>query len=164
MYFVYMIECKPKPAKKKRKGKRRRNIKKVSYYTGYTNDPKRRLGEHVSGKGAQYLKNKILLRMIICHEYHTQKQAMAGELEVKAMAYSAKWLRLDNIFKDSLKELRIPVHGLANWYPFWYFDDKKQQGVFTFTDSWVAEMMEEEFIAEETRELKIREKKSTKDI
>jgi putative endonuclease len=77
MIFVYLIECQAKYRKK-------------LYYAGITNNPERRLEEHRSGKGARFLKGKAILRMIICHECRTIKEAMEREREIKQWSHDEK--------------------------------------------------------------------------
>jgi len=132
MFYVYIIECKNKRGK-------------ISYYIGYTNDAKRRLEEHLSGKGARYLRGKTILRMMIYQEYHTIKQAMNGEVEAKKLPARRKKLLVGIAFGSNLSSLQIPVHGLAKKYPFWSFNEETKEGHYAFSDEWIMKNLESEF-------------------
>jgi len=137
MYVVYMVECKSLISER------------ITYYTGYTNDPMRRLEEHLTGKGVKYLKHKILLRMIICQEYRTIKQAMKGEKERKKMTRWHKKFEFSHAFHSSIPQLKIPLHGLSkNSYPYWYLDKETNKGCFCWdSPEWMAERLENELFS-----------------
>ncbi|AQR54811.1 GIY-YIG nuclease family protein [Lactobacillus delbrueckii subsp. bulgaricus] len=50
-----------------------------SFYGGYTNDLKKRLGAHNSGKGAKYTKSRRPVEMIYLEEYDDKRTAMQRE-------------------------------------------------------------------------------------
>jgi putative endonuclease len=75
-FYVYILEC---VDKKKRK----------SYYTGYTQDLKKRFELHRSGKGAKYTKGKDLTLMHTEY-FSTRSEAMHRELEIKKMSKKQK--------------------------------------------------------------------------
>lgn len=50
-----------------------------SFYGGYTNDLKKRLGAHNSGKGAKYTKSRRPVEMIYLEEYADKRTAMQRE-------------------------------------------------------------------------------------
>ena len=68
-FFVYLLECRDK-----------------SYYCGYTNNLKRRLEEHNSGKGGRYTSTHRPVRLIYSEEQETIQSAMAREREIKKYA------------------------------------------------------------------------------
>jgi len=68
--YVYIIECQSKPPEDRRYDKAGVPALApfepvITYYIGSTNDPKRRLNDHLAGRGAKYLRGKTLLRMAI---------------------------------------------------------------------------------------------------
>ena len=82
-FYVYILECLDKKRRK-------------SYYTGYTQDLKKRFNQHCEGKGARYTKGKALT--IKYHEmFTTRSEAMQRELEIKKLSKKQK---RDLIFKN----------------------------------------------------------------
>lgn len=72
LYYVYMLKCSDK------KGK-------ITFYTGYTNDPDRRLKEHSTGKGARYTAMRTVLEMAIITTTQSRSNAMKYEREIKKL-------------------------------------------------------------------------------
>ena len=68
-YFVYLIVSNLK------------NNKKISY-VGYTNDIKRRLNLHNSGKGAKFTRGKKW-KLVYYEQYDSKSDAMKNEYELK---------------------------------------------------------------------------------
>ena len=62
-----------------------------TYYTGYTNDLERRVGEH-NGKvrGARYTRGKGPVRVVWYKEYKFLKKAMQKEIEIKRLRRNQK--------------------------------------------------------------------------
>ncbi len=54
-----------------------------SYYTGYTQDLKRRLEQHLSGKGSRYTRMKKPERIVYTELFKTRSDAMRREREIK---------------------------------------------------------------------------------
>ena len=52
-------------------------------YTGWTNNLKKRLEAHNSGKGAKYTKNRRPVELVYFEEYDTKQEAMKREYEIK---------------------------------------------------------------------------------
>ncbi|MBN2155451.1 MAG: GIY-YIG nuclease family protein [Candidatus Lokiarchaeota archaeon] len=75
-FYVYIIEC---IDKKRRK----------SYYTGYTNNLKKRFQLHTQGKGAKYTKGKDLT-LIYSEIYPSRSEAVLRELEIKKLTKKQK--------------------------------------------------------------------------
>lgn len=75
-FYVYILECIDKKNKK-------------SYYTGYTQDLKKRYTLHRTGKGASYTKGKELT-LIHTEFFSSRTEAMSRELEIKKMSKKQK--------------------------------------------------------------------------
>ncbi|MHA1111984.1 MAG: GIY-YIG nuclease family protein [Promethearchaeota archaeon] len=75
-FYVYILECIDKKKKK-------------NYYTGYTQDLKKRFDLHRTGKGARYTKGKELT-LLHTEFFSTRSEAMARELEIKKMTKKQK--------------------------------------------------------------------------
>lgn len=72
-HYVYILECADS-----------------TFYTGYTTDVARRVGEHNAGNGAKYTAGRtpVTLRHV---EYHdTQSAAQSREYEIKSLSRSQK--------------------------------------------------------------------------
>ncbi len=61
-----------------------------SYYTGYTNDLKKRLAAHNAGKGAKYTKSRRPVRLIYQENFDNKKDALKREYAIKQLARSEK--------------------------------------------------------------------------
>ncbi len=87
-FYVYILECLDKKRHK-------------SYYTGYTQDLKKRFRQHCDGKGARYTKGKDLT--IKYYEmFTTRSEAMHRELDIKKLSKKQKReLILNNEEKQS---------------------------------------------------------------
>ncbi|MHA1301204.1 MAG: GIY-YIG nuclease family protein [Candidatus Helarchaeota archaeon] len=71
-YYVYIVRCKD-----------------GSLYTGYTNDIKRRLKEHNSGR-SKYCRGRRPVKLEHFEIFKTQKNAMRRELEIKKLPRKEK--------------------------------------------------------------------------
>ncbi len=66
-FFVYVVECTD-----------------GTYYTGYTSDLVRRIGEHNHGKrGAKYLRGKTPVELVYAKEYRNYRNAVKAEWDMK---------------------------------------------------------------------------------
>jgi len=72
-YFVYMVECVD-----------------GTYYTGYTNNLERRLGEHNGGCGAKYLRGKGSVKLVFAKEYRYYKNVLVVEKRLKKLTRKEK--------------------------------------------------------------------------
>lgn len=72
-FYVYIVQC-----------------KNGAYYTGYTNDIKRRIAEHNNGHGAKYLRGKIPVKLVYAKEYHYYKNVLKEERQIKKMTRKQK--------------------------------------------------------------------------
>ena len=71
--YVYMLRC--------RDG---------SLYTGWTNDPERRLRMHNAGKGAKYTKSRLPVELVHLEEYNSREEAMKREAALKKLSRKEK--------------------------------------------------------------------------
>lgn len=56
-----------------------------TYYTGWTNDLKRRIEIHNAGKGAKYTKSRLPVELVYCEEFRTKQEAMKREYAIKKL-------------------------------------------------------------------------------
>lgn len=59
-------------------------------YTGWTNNLKKRLEAHNSGKGAKYTKNRRPVELVYFEEYDTKQEAMQREYAIKQLSRQKK--------------------------------------------------------------------------
>lgn len=62
----------------------------ASYYAGYTNDLKKRLAKHESGKGAKYTRSRGPLTLIHHESFSTKPEAMKAEYAFKQLSKAEK--------------------------------------------------------------------------
>ena len=67
-----------------------------SLYTGWTDDPDRRLKAHQSGRGARYTRAHLPVEMIYCEELPDRSRAMKREWEIKQLTREEKLKLIDN--------------------------------------------------------------------
>ena len=72
-YFVYLVECRDR-----------------SYYCGYTDDLKKRIEAHNSGKGAKYTQRRRPVRLVHREEFETRSLAMKREAQIKKLSRKEK--------------------------------------------------------------------------
>ena len=72
-YFVYIVTC-----------------KNGTFYTGYTNDLKKRIESHNKGTGAKYLRGKGPIELVYFKEYRYYKNALKAERETKKLTRGQK--------------------------------------------------------------------------
>lgn len=72
-HYVYTLECKD-----------------GTYYTGYTNNLKKRLKAHQTGKAAKYTRGRGPVRLVRVQEYETKTEAMQAEYQFKKLKRSDK--------------------------------------------------------------------------
>ena len=87
MHYIYIVEC--------RDG---------TYYTGYTNDVKKRIIAHNEGKGAKYTRGRRPVVLKYQESYQTKSEAMSREYNIKKLSREEKqklivkewmiWMRL----------------------------------------------------------------------
>ena len=59
-------------------------------YTGWTNNLKKRLEAHNSGKGAKYTKNRRPVELVYFEEYDTKQEAMKRKYAIKQLSRQKK--------------------------------------------------------------------------
>ena len=67
-YYVYILQCND-----------------GTLYTGYTDDPQRRLAVHNSGKGAKYTRARLPVELVYHEELADKSSALKREIEIKKM-------------------------------------------------------------------------------
>ncbi len=72
-YCVYMVEC-----------------KYGTYYTGWTNDIKKRMEAHNNGTGAKYLRGKGPVQLVFKKGYTTAREAQCEEWRIKRLTRQQK--------------------------------------------------------------------------
>ncbi|CAB1254168.1 GIY-YIG nuclease family protein [Clostridium sp. MT-14] len=73
MNYVYILKC--------RDG---------TFYTGYTNNLKKRLKAHNSKKGAKYTKGRTPVKLVYFEEFILKKEALHREYSIKKMKREEK--------------------------------------------------------------------------
>ena len=61
-----------------------------SIYTGWTNDPEKRLRMHNAGKGAKYTKSRLPVELVRLEEYNSKEEALKRECAVKKLSRKEK--------------------------------------------------------------------------
>ncbi len=72
-YYVYLLRC--------RDG---------TLYTGYTDDPERRLRVHNAGKGAKYTRSRLPVELVYQEQCPDKSAALRREREIKGMRRAEK--------------------------------------------------------------------------
>jgi putative endonuclease len=72
-FFCYILECAD-----------------GTYYTGWTNDPERRVRQHNSGKGARYTKTRRPVRLVYLEKQPDKSSALKRERAIKALSRPQK--------------------------------------------------------------------------
>ncbi|MBF0503895.1 MAG: GIY-YIG nuclease family protein [Candidatus Omnitrophica bacterium] len=94
LFFVYIIED-----------------KRNTYYTGYTNDIKKRFDLHSKGRGAKYLRGRQPLKLVYLKKYGYYKHAINNEIKIKSLPRKEKEelvqkfktkITFNELLKDSL--------------------------------------------------------------
>ncbi|MFW5790080.1 MAG: GIY-YIG nuclease family protein [Bacillota bacterium] len=73
MDYVYIVKCSDN-----------------TLYTGYTNDPVRRIEEHNSGDGAKYTRGRRPVKLVYLEEFADKSEAMKREYEIKQLSRTNK--------------------------------------------------------------------------
>lgn len=61
-----------------------------TFYTGWTNDLKKRIEMHNSGKGAKYTKARLPVELVYYEAFDTKEEAMSREWHIKRFSRSEK--------------------------------------------------------------------------
>lgn len=78
--YTYILECKD-----------------GSYYTGWTNDIKKRIADHNSGKGAKYTRGRGPVKLVYLEISDTKEAAMKREAAIKKLTRTEK----ENLIKKA---------------------------------------------------------------
>ena len=73
MNYTYIIRCKDD-----------------SLYCGWTNDLKKRLASHNSGKGAKYTRSRHPVTLVYFETFETKEEAMSREFAIKRLSRREK--------------------------------------------------------------------------
>lgn len=63
-----------------------------SFYTGITNNIKKRLEMHISGNGSKYLRGRLPIKLIYKESFANRSQASKREIEIKKLNKKEKQL------------------------------------------------------------------------
>ena len=72
-YYVYLLRCGD-----------------GTLYTGYTDDPERRLRVHNAGKGAKYTRSRLPVELVYQEQCPDKSAALRREREIKRMRHAEK--------------------------------------------------------------------------
>lgn len=78
MFYTYMLRCAD-----------------GTYYTGYTDDPERRLAVHNAGQGAKYTRSRLPVELVYYECFDTKHDAMHREYELKQLSRAEKEMLLN---------------------------------------------------------------------
>ncbi len=67
-----------------------------SLYTGWTNNLKKRLEAHNSGKGAKYTRSRLPVEIAYYEEYESRTEAIKREASIKKMSRAEKLLLIQS--------------------------------------------------------------------
>ena len=73
MHYIYIVECSD-----------------GTYYTGYTNNIKKRIIAHNEGKGAKYTRGRGPVALKHQESYKTKSEAMSREYTIKKLTRTEK--------------------------------------------------------------------------
>jgi len=90
MWYVYILQC-----------------SNNTFYVGITNNVKRRLKEHNSGKGGRYTKARAPVTLVYSEAYKTKAKALKREIQIK------RWTRAKKnvLIKQDYKRLKRLSHS-----------------------------------------------------
>lgn len=106
-YYVYIIQAR-RTSKK--------HFGKWLLYTGLTNNPKRRLTEHIYRIKSRYMRRHRILpsKMLYCEELPSFQEARKREREIKRLTQTQK-LELIASHKNIIKKLDLNIL-IKPWY------------------------------------------------
>lgn len=84
MNYTYMVKCSD-----------------GTFYTGWTNNLKKRIAAHNAGKGAKYTKNRRPVELVYFEKFDTKEEAMRREWEIKQLLRAQK-MKLINSFEGEM--------------------------------------------------------------
>jgi putative endonuclease len=62
-----------------------------SLYTGYTDNPEKRLAAHNEGKASKYTRSRLPAEMVHVEEFETKNEAMSREAKIKRLPREKKF-------------------------------------------------------------------------
>ena len=66
-----------------------------TYYTGWTNDPERRLRAHNAGRGAKYTRSRLPVELVFLESFETKEEAMSREWHIKHLTRMQKQILIE---------------------------------------------------------------------
>ena len=72
-YYVYILRCSD-----------------GTLYTGYTDNPERRVKVHNSGKGGKYTRSRLPVELVYWEEHEDKSSALRREYAIKQLSRSEK--------------------------------------------------------------------------
>ena len=61
-----------------------------TFYTGWTNDLKKRIEVHNAGKGAKYTRSRLPVKLVYSQMFDTKEDAMRREAQIKRLTRTEK--------------------------------------------------------------------------
>ncbi|MBI4039307.1 GIY-YIG nuclease family protein [Candidatus Daviesbacteria bacterium] len=83
MWFVYILLCEDRSLRKP-------GFRKLSLYTGYSNNVRQRFQDHKNGKGGHYTRSHKPLKLIYSEQLLTQSEALKREKQIKGWGREKK--------------------------------------------------------------------------
>ena len=110
-------------------------------YTGWTNDLKKRIKAHNSGKGAKYTKTRRPVELVYFEHFATKEEAMSREYHIKQLKRAQKQALIDEMNKNNKsiftqngqsKITKMTKRQCENTYFFTIFCKKKKKNTWCF--------------------------------
>ena len=73
MNYTYMLEC-----------------SNGSYYTGWTNDLRKRIETHKAGKSGKYTRSRLPVHLVYFERYEEEHDARSREVRLKQLSHAEK--------------------------------------------------------------------------
>ncbi len=87
-----------------------------SYYTGHTDNPEQRIGEHQNGLCGGYTASRLPVELVFSQECETREEALAAEQQIKGWSRKKKeammrgdWAEVSRLAKGADSD-GMPVH------------------------------------------------------
>ncbi|MEA3349171.1 MAG: GIY-YIG nuclease family protein [Chloroflexota bacterium] len=71
-----------------------------TYYTGWTTDPKRRVKEHNTGRGARYTNMRRPVHLVYVEQHPDRSSAQRREYTIKKLTHAQKRDLAENVSAD----------------------------------------------------------------
>lgn len=121
--YTYIVECTTPAVRPTNREAYNGDVMHTTYYVGSTNNIKRRITEHLTGKGAKYLRGRTILRVCYIDGRsrfgHTMPHQWS-EAFTKTMSHHNREQIMRHAFGDSkcLDQEHCKIH-FPNWRPAW---------------------------------------------